>query len=204
MKSACGLSIHRIDNETHEELGKAQWLTYVDTKNVIRLIRGLVTVLNKMLDNGDRYRFEKESDRGVEIKFTADDIEEVVINKGCRYRVVTVVSIEEFIRIVYYLSGANDIPCIKIQNMQITVLAAGCQAVLAINCERDDVPDRAGHLSHDLLGGCANNRIGLRYEPAPDKVTRLPVKAVDKAVLVTCNHIPTNNSKIPHVVCSLK
>jgi len=61
MKAACGISIHRISNDTHEELGKAQWLTYVDTKNVIRLIRGLVTVLNKMTDKDEKYEFGQKA-----------------------------------------------------------------------------------------------------------------------------------------------
>ena len=41
MKPALGISIHKVSNETHQELGRAQWLTYCELKDVEKLIKGI-------------------------------------------------------------------------------------------------------------------------------------------------------------------
>lgn len=41
MSSALGVSIHKIDNATHRELDKPQWLTYCNLEDVEKLIKGI-------------------------------------------------------------------------------------------------------------------------------------------------------------------
>jgi hypothetical protein len=48
MTPALGVSIHRIDNETHMEMTKPQWLTFTEGKDVRRIILGLLRVYNAM------------------------------------------------------------------------------------------------------------------------------------------------------------
>lgn len=48
MNPALGLSIHRIDNKTNQEIGKPQWLTYTSSDDVMSLMGGLLIVHNKM------------------------------------------------------------------------------------------------------------------------------------------------------------
>jgi len=51
MEPALGLSVHRISNEDHSELGKPQWLTYTSTElsEIERLLRGCVKVYKEIL-----------------------------------------------------------------------------------------------------------------------------------------------------------
>lgn len=53
MSNACGISVHRIDNETHREETKPQWLTYCQPEDVKRIIHGLLKVYNAMT-GGDK------------------------------------------------------------------------------------------------------------------------------------------------------
>ena len=48
MEPALGISIHKIANDTNLEMGKPQWLTYIDNKDVMTLIDALLQVYNKM------------------------------------------------------------------------------------------------------------------------------------------------------------
>jgi len=51
MEPALGLSVHRISNEDHSELGKPQWLTYTseELSEIERLLRGCVKVYKEIL-----------------------------------------------------------------------------------------------------------------------------------------------------------
>ena len=77
MKAALGISIHTVNNETDREDNKPMWITFCNKKDVVRLVQGLTSVLNKMSDKGERYVFEKASESGVEIKFVAVDVEDI-------------------------------------------------------------------------------------------------------------------------------
>jgi hypothetical protein len=59
MKLALGLSIHRIDNKTHKNREKSQWLTYTEPADVERLIIGMTNVLKKMTGDNVTYHFIK-------------------------------------------------------------------------------------------------------------------------------------------------
>lgn len=61
MKPALGISIHKIDNKTHQDRAKPQWLTYTEPQDVKRLIQGMTHVLNKMCDMDEQYIFERRT-----------------------------------------------------------------------------------------------------------------------------------------------
>jgi hypothetical protein len=48
MKTAMGLSLHRIDNKTHKEYSKPIWLTYTEPHDVERLIRAMTVAYRHM------------------------------------------------------------------------------------------------------------------------------------------------------------
>ncbi len=48
MESALALSIHRVNNETHVEDYKPQWLTYCELPDVMKLIKGITTAYKEM------------------------------------------------------------------------------------------------------------------------------------------------------------
>lgn len=49
MEPAISVSIHRVSNETHDELGKPFWLTYYDVAEVEKLIRGITNGYTAMM-----------------------------------------------------------------------------------------------------------------------------------------------------------
>jgi hypothetical protein len=49
VSSALGVSVHRISNDDNQEIGKPQWLTYTETEEVERLIKGISKGYREML-----------------------------------------------------------------------------------------------------------------------------------------------------------
>jgi hypothetical protein len=52
MSPALALSIHKVDNKTHREESKAQWLTYTEVGDVERLIKGISKAYRAMAKHG--------------------------------------------------------------------------------------------------------------------------------------------------------
>lgn len=48
MEPACGISLHRISNETQMEIGKPQWMTFTNPDDVMSILGGLLIVYNQM------------------------------------------------------------------------------------------------------------------------------------------------------------
>lgn len=77
MHPALGISIHKISNETFTELGRPQWLTYTELKDVERLIRGITKGYKAMAKSHDisEAEIQKNLDRLTERKIEPSKLE---------------------------------------------------------------------------------------------------------------------------------
>jgi len=60
MKAALGMSLHKVDNTTHKEESKPQWLTFTEPNDVERIIRGTVKAYRGMMKDRNAEQDEIE------------------------------------------------------------------------------------------------------------------------------------------------
>jgi len=77
-KPALAVSVHRVDNMTHREESKPQWLTYVESKDVERLITGISKAYTAMEISHDKTLEQIEERLCTLLKIKPKTIEKVV------------------------------------------------------------------------------------------------------------------------------
>jgi hypothetical protein len=77
-KPALAVSVHRVDNMTHREESKPQWLTYVESKDVERLITGISKAYTTMETSNGKTPDEIEGRLCTVLKIKPRMIEKVV------------------------------------------------------------------------------------------------------------------------------
>ena len=100
MTPALGVSIHRISNEDNTEIGKAQWLTFTDNTDVLKLSNAMVKVYNSMTPQTPKIIEEKidtipENTRYITRRWTKKQYECIAVKNHGKWQYYTKTDIKE-------------------------------------------------------------------------------------------------------------